>query len=201
MKSKKSEQAFATRDRLLKSALKIFSKKGFASASIREIVEDSRTTLPSIYYHFGNKEGLYQALMREHFSVFESLMKEFKQTGSAREKIKSFISSLYLYMVENVEFFRLMQIVSYGPPESAPPSNFGTYRQKFQDFLTAKIEDGIKNGEFRPGNVDDMTWALHGTVQAAAEELCFNLSGGFNPKRLERVLDIILDGFSTEKRS
>ena len=201
MKSKKSEQAFATRDRLLKSALKIFSQKGFASASIREIAEDSRTTLPSIYYHFGNKEGLYQALMREHFSVFESLMKEFKQTGSAREKIKSFISSLYLYTVENVEFVRLMRIVSYGPPESAPPSDFGPYRRKFQDFLTAKIMDGIKSGEFRPGNVDDMTWVIHGTVQAAAEEICFSLSGGFNQKRLERVLDIILDGFSAEKRS
>ncbi len=201
MKSKKSEQAFATRDRLLKSALKIFSQKGFASASIREIAEDSRTTLPSLYYHFGSKEGLYQALMREHFSGFESLMEEFEQTGSARERIKSYIISAYLHMVKDVDFLRLMRIISYGPPQSAPPFDVESYRRKFHEFLTAMIKAGIKSGEFRSANADDMTWIIFGAIHVAAEDLCSVPERELDKKKLERILDAILDGFSARKRT
>jgi len=200
VKSKKSEQALATRDRLLKSALKIFSQKGFASASIREIAEDSRTTLPSIYYHFGNKEGLYQALMREHLSDFESLMEEFKQTGSARDRIKSYIISTHLQMVKDVDFLRLMRIISYGPPESAPPFDVESYQRRFQEFLTGMIKAGIKSGEFRSANADDMTWIISGVIHAAAEDLCSVPEKEIDKKRLERILDAILDGFSAEAK-
>lgn len=201
MKSKKSEQACVTRDRLLKSALKIFSHKGYASAFIREIAEDSRTTLPSIYYHFGSKKGLYQALMREHFSVFESLMEEFKQTGNARERIKSYIISTHLHMVKDVDFLRLMRIISYGPPQSAPPFDVESYTRRFREFLTGMINAGIKNGEFCSVNADDMTWIVSAVMNAAAEELCTVPENELDKKRLERILDFVLDGFSVGRRT
>ena len=156
--------------------------------------------MPSIYYHFGSKEGLYQALMREHFSAFESLMEEFKQTGNARERIKSYIISTYLRMAKDVDFLRLMRIISYGPPQSAPPFDIESYRRKFRKFLTAMIKNGVKSGEFRSANADDMTWIISAVIHAAAEDLCSIPGKEVDKKKLGRILDTILDGFSAVKR-
>lgn len=53
------------RDRIFKSALRLFSQKGFAATSLREVSQDAQTTKPMIYYYFGSKEGLYGSIVRE----------------------------------------------------------------------------------------------------------------------------------------
>ncbi len=201
MGSRKKDPSSITRDRLLKSALKIFSQKGFALASIREIAKDSGTTLPSIYYYFGSKEGLYQELMRVHFSILDSVIEKQPKTGSVRERIKSLFISIYCIMIKDVEFIRLMRIITYGPPQSAPIFDFGSYQRRLLGFIKSLIIEGVSNGEFRSGNADDMTLILRGALHVAAEELCFSVSVEFNQKSLERILDIIFDGISADKQT
>ncbi|MCE1227092.1 MAG: TetR/AcrR family transcriptional regulator, partial [Geobacteraceae bacterium] len=47
------------RQRLLDAALQLFSTKGYAATSVRELVEAAGVTKPVLYYYFKNKEGLY----------------------------------------------------------------------------------------------------------------------------------------------
>jgi TetR/AcrR family transcriptional regulator, regulator of cefoperazone and chloramphenicol sensitivity len=51
------------RTRLLSEASRIFSEKGYAKASTREICEAARLNPAAIHYHFGDKEGLYRAVL------------------------------------------------------------------------------------------------------------------------------------------
>lgn len=64
------------RERLLQSALDLFDKKGFASTSVREIVEAADVTKPTLYYYFKNKEGIYLELMSKPFEVIEKILDE-----------------------------------------------------------------------------------------------------------------------------
>jgi len=50
-----------TQERLLETALDQFGRLGFDGASTREIARASGTSMSSITYHFGGKEGLYLA--------------------------------------------------------------------------------------------------------------------------------------------
>src|SRR5689334_17982772 len=50
-------------DRILKSALELFSSKGYEAASVREICEASGLTKPTLYHFYGSKEGVYRALV------------------------------------------------------------------------------------------------------------------------------------------
>ena len=197
MKGEKNSQISQNvRERLLKSALKLFSQKGYA-ASIREIAEDSITTLPSIYYYFGSKEGLYKALMQEHLSVIEALMEDDDHSlGSAREKLVDFINVMYLKTVDDLEFMRLMHIMSYGPPKGAPPFNIEPYYRRFHNFISRIISAGIEKGEFRPGNANHMAYVVQGALQQMlSEDLCFGSIGNSHHKELQDILEIILDGF------
>lgn len=43
------------RDRIFASALVLFSERGYAATSLREIAENAQTTKPMIYYYFGSR--------------------------------------------------------------------------------------------------------------------------------------------------
>ncbi len=58
-----------TRDALIKAATVVFGKAGFDAASTRAIADAAGANQALINYHFGGKEGLYQA-------VFQSLADE-----------------------------------------------------------------------------------------------------------------------------
>lgn len=48
-----------TRDRILKSARKLFNRRGFAEVTIDEIMAEAGLTHGGFYHHFDNKETLY----------------------------------------------------------------------------------------------------------------------------------------------
>lgn len=50
-----------TRERLLRAAVEVFSRHGFAETSTRMLAAAAEVNLQAIPYHFGSKEGLYQA--------------------------------------------------------------------------------------------------------------------------------------------
>src|SRR5258708_25484716 len=52
-----------TRRRILETALDLFSAHGYEGASTRQIAEGAGVNLPAIQYYFGNKEGLYRAII------------------------------------------------------------------------------------------------------------------------------------------
>lgn len=52
-----------TRERLLKIAARLFADKGFAGASVRQIVQEAGANISAIRYHFGDKRGLYRAVI------------------------------------------------------------------------------------------------------------------------------------------
>lgn len=53
-----------TRQRLLEAAGEVFAEKGFRSATTREICTKARANVAAINYHFGDKERLYEAVVR-----------------------------------------------------------------------------------------------------------------------------------------
>ena len=53
------------RERLLHTALRLFSEKGFARTSTREIAQAASVNLAAIRYYFGDKAGLYAATFTE----------------------------------------------------------------------------------------------------------------------------------------
>ena len=54
-----------TRQRVLEAAGEVFAEKGFAKATIREIVDRARANINAVNYYFRDKRGLYVALF-EH---------------------------------------------------------------------------------------------------------------------------------------
>ncbi|MBB3139844.1 TetR/AcrR family transcriptional regulator [Halomonas organivorans] len=54
-----------SRERILKSAIELFSRRGFEKVSIGQIMKLARMTHGAFYAHFASKEALYQASVKE----------------------------------------------------------------------------------------------------------------------------------------
>ena len=55
----------ATRQHLLDTAGQLFAERGFAEGTTKEIAQRAGTPMASINYHFGSREGLYEAVLIE----------------------------------------------------------------------------------------------------------------------------------------
>src|SRR6266700_1694971 len=55
-----------TRDRILKTAERLFAERGFNGVSVRELAAAANVNIASIGYHFRNKEGLLAEVYRRH---------------------------------------------------------------------------------------------------------------------------------------
>ena len=72
-----------TRARLLEAATALFAEKGYATTSVREIVARAGVTKPVLYYYFGNKEGLLQAILDWAADLQKALLQEVVDTSGS----------------------------------------------------------------------------------------------------------------------
>jgi len=58
-----------TRERLLDSAEDLFAQRGYAGASVRDIVAAAECNLAAVNYHFGGKKNLYREVFRRRLGA------------------------------------------------------------------------------------------------------------------------------------
>ncbi|MBI3563294.1 MAG: CerR family C-terminal domain-containing protein [Gammaproteobacteria bacterium] len=64
MNAVQSDLEYDTRRRLIEAASDIFIEQGYQATKIRDIVKHAKANLAAINYHFGGKEGLYNAVIQ-----------------------------------------------------------------------------------------------------------------------------------------
>src|SRR5215469_2659157 len=61
-----------TQRALLDAAREVFTRQGFAEASIADVVERAGSSVGSLYHHFGGKSELFLALWQEHQAAYDT---------------------------------------------------------------------------------------------------------------------------------
>jgi AcrR family transcriptional regulator len=64
-------QTESSEQQILQVARVLFTQKGYASVSIRDICRNAGITAPTLYYYFQNKEALFDAVVRETVTMTE----------------------------------------------------------------------------------------------------------------------------------
>lgn len=66
--NKATPRAIATRNRILSAAEQLFTTRGFAGVTMREVARRAGTNVASAHYHFGSKEGLVIEMLRHRIA-------------------------------------------------------------------------------------------------------------------------------------
>ena len=102
-----ADEAGPTREHLLEAAGEVFAEVGFRAATVRAICQRAGANIAAVNYHFGDKEALYAAVLKESCRV--ALEKYPADPGlpsdaSSERRLHAFIRSF------------LLRIFSDGPP-------------------------------------------------------------------------------------
>ena len=185
-----------TRARLLRAAVGVFDRKGYAAASVREIVELAGVTKPALYYHFGSKEGVLTAVLREAAREFTAAMaRGLRRPGTARERLFGICADLHGLFQEHVPVVRVAHSVFFGPIEGAPQFDFGTFDREMELTVRQIVEDGQASGEITASaSPADIALVILGVIGIFATRHMHNGLEPLDLDSMKRVLGLIFDG-------
>ena len=151
--------------KLIEAATILFARKGYSAVSIRELAQAAAANSALISYHFGGKEGLYRAVLDQHFShVARGLSAIEAKQLPPLECICHFAEMLIALHRENPFLLRLVysELVT---PTPCFQSVIKVYIGRNYQFLCDAIRAGIASGEIRP-DVDPgySAFALAGVI-------------------------------------
>jgi len=82
-----------TRAAILAAAGRIFAKSGIAGARVDAIAAAARVNKALLYYYFKSKQGLFEAVVEDHFSEFNrQALEVLNAPGSARAVLLRYVS-------------------------------------------------------------------------------------------------------------
>ncbi|MCW2237510.1 TetR family transcriptional regulator [Azospirillum canadense] len=142
-----------TRARILAAATEEFARYGLGGARVERIAEVAGTNKRMLYYHVGNKEGLYLAVLEgayERIRVAERTLS--LETLTPPEAIARLIQFTWQYFLDNPEFMALLNIENLHRAELLKTSEkVHAMHSPFVQMIADVLKRGIAIGVFRPG--------------------------------------------------
>lgn len=94
---------------ILKAGIFLFSTYGYDGISVDQIVARAGCNKRMLYHYFGNKGGLYVAVLKEAFTKLEEIeIESLKSEDNLKEALIGLICRYFDFLEENREFFRLL---------------------------------------------------------------------------------------------
>jgi len=156
------------RSDILRAARNLFTSNGFASTTVREICQEAGVTAPVIYYHFGSKEGLFEAVVEDALTLggFYDLLREAVAASSDPwAKLRAYIGTYLTHyptdmLNPGLHLDKSTQL--NGASLRQLSSGIEAIYQLARDILRA----GITAGQFREMDVNTMAACLMGTIDS-----------------------------------
>ena len=141
----------STKGRIVKAAWTLFSKKGYDSTTIEDIISLSKTSKGTFYHYFKGKESLLNTLSDLFDDKYEELLQALDPDMSATEKLL-FLNHQVFDMIEtSIDISILAYLYSSQITTKDTRSLSDTNRLYFR-CCTQIIQEGIQSGEFTTKN-------------------------------------------------
>lgn len=140
----KSQQ---TKKKILETALKLFSAKGFNEVTVDEIVEVSKTSKGAFYVHFKSKYEIFIEKFHEIDEFYSDFIQTMPKDLSSSEKILLLAKSQMIYFRDDLgkDLMRTVYVSALIPNQ--PKSLSDTDRTLFK-IVHSLVEEGQTAGEF-----------------------------------------------------
>jgi len=165
-----------TKQKILDTALEMFSRRGFTAVSVRDISYAVGVKESALYKHFKNKQDVFDSLILTYKDMSRAYMDQAKVLYTTEASHIGKITALYMQLDEKefvamgmgffegflmtpyvMKFWRMISIEQYNDPEIAEFYNKNLYEEPmvFQTIFFSKL---IEQGAFK--NADPKQLAI-----------------------------------------
>jgi len=152
----------STREKLLATALSVFSERGTDGGSMREIARRAGVNVATAYHHFGSKRALFLAIFRElgfldapidvAASSFEGL--------TPRQRLEAIFVGAWAFMGTGADVVRLMVLEATKGDDEAR-AVFREWRRQGDDYIERVL---VRAGLAQATNVHQRAWLVRQTI-------------------------------------
>jgi TetR/AcrR family transcriptional regulator len=151
------------RTEILKSAAAAFRRRGYHGASVDEIASALEMTKGNLYYYFKNKEEILFACHEYSLDKLLALMDAVHAEQTSPEaKLRKLMLAFVHLILDDLHGTAL----TLDPEALSPPllARVIAKRDRFDHGIRTIIQQGIDQGQFRPGDPKMIEFAMMGAV-------------------------------------
>ena len=179
---------------IARTAAKLFSSQGYDATSVREIVEAAGVTKPTLYYHFGSKEGLAQALLKPLSTLGETLQGIGGGDGKPVEILIRLFEAHFAFCREEPDRARFYYAIAFGPHAKGLSEQLMNCSCQHYAPIVAVVSRMAGVGVIVVDRADDFLFACRALITSAVMEFLFKQSD-LRPGLASRLVNDLLRGF------
>ena len=180
-------------------AARLFAERGFDATSVREIAEAAGVTKPTLYYHFGSKQGLGEAILTRPMAAMTARLGALEADESGRREpirlLEAIIQAHLNFVVDDPDRSRFVYAVCFGPVGSSFRAEVHRYGVAFTRSLLDVADKLAEGGVIESSRVEACVQVSRGLIMSSSLDLIFN-DQNVVPGLAGRLVSDLLNGFA-----
>ncbi len=153
-----------TRTQILDASLRLFSEKGFARTSVRDIAQAAGITDAAIYYHFASKRDLFEALIEERgFTAALENLERAEITVGPREAITGIALGALEFIYSNRDLMKVLMLEAMAQ-DAVAAEEYRILVERWQRAEARILRHYAEHGQLRTEAIDELATQLVITV-------------------------------------
>jgi AcrR family transcriptional regulator len=176
-------------------AARLFAARGYDATSVREIVEAAGVTKPTLYYHFGSKEGLAQALLTQPLAqLVETMRGVLDREGDPIVALEALVEAQFAFCREEPDRIRFFYAVCFGPLASELATELARFGEVLIELMVQAVRRAADAGLVDAARIPACVAALRGLIVFSSMEFLFH-GVALGPDLAHRIVHDLLRGF------
>ncbi len=197
------DEKSSVKQTIITKALELFSAKGYEGVSVSELTEASGITKPTLYYYFGSKEGLYEAVCQSHYTQLNELITEnaiYKPNLKVYNEdiyltLKKVVAAYFSFARSNEAFFRIILANLLMPSSSAVFKIVKKYHFTQFDLIESMFSNMAEVHGNLKGKSKTLSWSFIGTINSyIGLSFSEDFAQALNEKAAEEIVHQFMHG-------
>lgn len=186
-----------TREAILRAGLSAFARSGYSGASVQDIIGATEFSKPTLYYHFGNKAGIYKALLDKAYDeCHRRMLVAAGKQDSLEERLVQVLSCVFEFVRDERDLTRLAFATAFAASAELPEgAKCGARIRRNLGLFESLIKAGLKSGEldsaFTPR---ELALNIHGAVVFRVMLELTLEEGDLSRRTARRIVQLFMKG-------
>lgn len=170
-----------TRDRIIETAARLFTSRGFHQTSIDEIAQEAGVAKGSVYYHFSGKDQLLVCVIEEGVRLIRETVKtRLKDVHDDMERLLIVLGTAYDVMIEYRELATFALVGGCEGVSTGAKKQIDEAREAFEADVATMVK-AVAGESLDPAFATSvLVGALEGAVRAAGKGPSLARAGSLN---------------------
>jgi len=130
-------------ERILDAADELFSARGIAGVSVRDVAERAGVKKASVFYHYKSKDELFERVLERYYTAHARVLESVDSGGDVSERLHRFIDAYLDFIEDHHRYVRLVQMEITSGSAHLPQiaRGVGLLHERVQAILSGLVPD------------------------------------------------------------